>query len=173
MEARHRSNRSYGTSGTTNADRRGIYLAASNSGTIHHLYVRNCDIHHIRGFLSASDGDTAAKRTAGILVEVVDDTPTATRFNNILIEGCNIYSVTNEGIVAQNNKSSNSDYPGTTAWEARKITSLVIRNNTISDISKNAIIVRGADESCVIERNVCCNTATSDTGRKWRAASAK
>jgi hypothetical protein len=139
-------------------DRRGIYLGASNyAGTVvNQIHVRNCYIHNIKGIVDQTS--SAAKRTGGIIVEVIDDTPTPTRFNDILIENCVISTVDNQGI-ALNNKNSVGDYPGTPEWEARKFTHVVIRGNRINDVAKNAMIIRLTDETGLIERNVCWDTA--------------
>jgi hypothetical protein len=141
---------------TAAGDRRGVYLAADNFGTAHHLYVRNCYIHNIKGIVDQIS--SAAKRTAGVLIETVSDSTTPTRFDDVLIENCVISTVDNEGIVI-NNKVSVGDYPGTPAWEARKITRLVVRGNSINDVAKNAMIIRLADETCLVEHNVCWDTA--------------
>jgi len=150
-------------------ERRGIYLGASTaSTTFNHLYVRNCYIHHIRGLLSLSDGDVTAKRTGGILVEGRSST---TRFNDILIEDNTITTCRNQGIVAV--KGTSSVYPGTTAWNDMKATNVVIRNNVISDITKNAMIIRNTDESCLVEYNLLYNTATLDSGNTIFTASCR
>ena len=150
----------------SDGERRGIYITGSNyvNTVIDHIHIRNCYIHNIRGKLSATDGDALAKRTGGIIVEVLDDTPTPTRFNDILIEGNTITSVRNQGIVAAGNRSGQGGFPGTAAWNARKVSNLIIRSNTISDVTKNALILRLADHTCLVERNVCFDTATLDTG---------
>ena len=140
----------------TGGDRRGVYLAADNCGTMHHLYVRNCYIHNIKGIVDQAS--SAAKRTGGIIVETVSDSTTPTRFDDVLIEDCVISTVDNQGI-ALNNKISVADYPGTAAWEARKFTQVVIRGNSINDVAKNAMIIRLTDETGLIEHNVCWDTA--------------
>jgi hypothetical protein len=139
-------------------DRRGVYLSASNyiGGVVDHLYVRNCHIHHIKGLVHQTSD--SAKRTGGVILEVIDDTPTPTRFNDIRIENCVISTVDNIGI-ALNNKVSVGDYPGTPAWEARKFTKVLIRGNSINDVAKNAMIIRMTDETGLIERNICWDTA--------------
>lgn len=137
-------------------DRRGIYLSAANFGTATHLYVRNCYIHNVKGIVDANS--SAAKRTGGIIIEVIDDSTTPTRFDDVRIENSVITTVDNEGI-AINNRVKTSDYPGTTGWDNRKITRLLIRNNSLSDIAKNAMIIRLADETGLIEHNVVWNTA--------------
>ena len=155
------------------AERRGIHITGSNyvNTVIDHVHVKNCYVHNIRGILSVTDGDTVAKRTGGIIVEVLDDSPTPTRFNDILIEGNTITTVRNQGIVAAGNRSAQNDFPGTAAWDARKVSNLVIRSNTISDVTKNALILRLADSTCLVERNVCFDTATLDTGNTMFTAS--
>ena len=141
---------------STGADRRGIYLSAANFGTAAHLYVKNCYIHNVKGIVDANS--SAAKRTGGIIIEVIDDSTMPTRFDDVRIENSVITTVDNEGI-AINNMVTNSDYPGTTGWNNRKITNLLVRNNAISDIGKNAMIIRLADETGLIEHNVVWNTA--------------
>jgi hypothetical protein len=149
---------------STEAERRGIHLCAANHGLVGHLHISNCYIHNIRGRVDTSNGDQVAKRSGGIVVEVTGDTTVATRFNDIVIQNCTITSVTNQGIVACGNRSGGSDYPGTAAWNARHCSNLIIRNNVISDICKNAMSIRYCDESCLVEHNVMFNTANATDG---------
>lgn len=153
------------------AERRGIHIAASNFGTLNHIHIKNCYIHNVRGRLSSNDGDLVAKRTGGIIVETIDDSSVPTRFNDVLIESNIITTVRNQGIVAAANRSKQNDYPLTAAWNARRASNLTIRNNTISDVTKNALILRLADSTCLVEWNVCHNTATLDTGNTMFTAS--
>ena len=80
---------------------------------------------------------------------VVEDTGTSS-FNDILIENNEIRAVRNIGLVACLNATS-----------ARNV---IIRGNTIHDVAKNAIIVRICDNTCLIEHNLCYDTATMTTG---------
>lgn len=142
-----------------NAERRGVEVNASNYGTVEHIYLRNLVIHDIKGTIGNADDD---KKSAGIYFTVINDNTVDTRFNDILVEGCQIYNCQNEGIVTNNNVKV-SDYPGTPEWERRKYTNLVVRNNTIHHISKNAMIIRLADGG-LVERNLCYETATGTQG---------
>jgi hypothetical protein len=135
-------------------DRRGIYLSAANSGVISHLYVRNCNIHNIKGMIGQ---DLASKRTGAVVIEVTDDTTMPTRFDDVRIEGNTIAHIDNTGIVTSN--QSGTGYPGTASWNNRVFTRFVVRNNSFNDIAKNAMIVRLADESGLIEHNVAWDTA--------------
>jgi len=149
---------------STDAGRRGFHLCAADHGLVSHLHISNCYIHNIRGKVDTSNGDQVAKRSGGIVVEVIDDTVVATRFNDIIIQNCTISSVTNQGIVACANRSGRGDYPGTAAWNARHCSNLIIRNNVINDICKNAMSIRYGDESCLVEHNVMFNTANTTDG---------
>ncbi len=152
-------------SGTT-TERRGIHLCAANYGQVNHLYVSNCFVHGVSGRVDTSNGDTVAKRTGGIIVEVASDSggATPTWFNDVIIQNCTITSVTNQGIVACGNRSGGSDYPGTSLWNQRNCSHVIIRNNVISDIGKNAMSIRYADETCLVEHNLIHDTANATDG---------
>ena len=128
----------------SDGDRRGVYFSGS-SGILNHLYLRNCYIHNIRGTFSASDAPSA-KRTGGMLVEDLG----STSFNDILIENNVFTTVRQTGIMACLNANS-AKY-------------VIIRGNVISDVAKNAVIIHVCDNTCLIEHNLCFNTANKTTG---------
>ena len=142
----------------TAGDRRGVLIEASNFGLAQHIYLKNLDIHNVKGTVGQDD---AAKRTAGIGFEVTADA-TPTRFDDILIDGCNIYQIENTGIYTDNTVVRN-DYPHTSGWNSRRFTNVRISNNVIHHISKNAMIIRLFDHG-IIEHNGCYETATATTG---------
>lgn len=150
------------------AERRGVETSASNYGLIKHIYLQNLSIHHIRGTVGNELSD---KKSAGIYFTVTDDREKVTRYDDILVEGCEIHHCQNQGIVI-NNEVSVADYPGSEAWEKRKITNLVVRNNIIHHISKNAMIIRLADKG-LVERNICYETALRTTGNTIFSRSAQ
>ncbi|WP_262249679.1 right-handed parallel beta-helix repeat-containing protein [Parapedobacter soli] len=140
-------------------DRRGVEVKAGNYGIASHIHLKNLHVHHITG--TVGNGLTA-KKSAGIYIATTADDAVATRFHDLLIEGCHIHHVDNQGIVT-NNEVKHSDYPGTPAWLDRCFTDVRIRNNRIHHISKNAIIARMM-EGGVVEHNLCYETATKITG---------
>ena len=149
-------------------DRRGVLVSASEAGIVHHIYLKNLDIHHIKGIVG---NDSKAKRTAGIGIETISDTSVATRFDDILIEGCSISFVDNTGLYTDNTMTKARDeYPGTGKWPSRCFSNVRIRKNTIHHIAKNAMIVRFLDKG-VVEHNVCYETALKTTGNTMFAAS--
>lgn len=170
-------------------DRRGVMVAIDNFGTADHIYLKNLDIHHIKGQLGS--GSTAVngaipKRTGGIFFTVLGVTETSSsksRFNDVLINGCNIYYCENIGFALDN--EWNVYYPGgqystLTAdqteyanWFDRRNTNLIISSNIFHHIGKNALIVRMADETGRIEYNTCYETALGTTGNTMFTARCK
>ncbi|QUI22108.1 right-handed parallel beta-helix repeat-containing protein [Vallitalea pronyensis] len=141
-------------------DRRGVYVEAANAGLLHHVHLKNLTIHHVKGMTGSTK---EAKRTAGISIRVTADNLVDTRYDGVLIEGCHIYTVDNQGIVTEtvdihNDDPSALNYPGQVNFERRKFTNLVIRNNIIHDIGKNCIILRN-DENGLVEYNVVSDNA--------------
>jgi hypothetical protein len=148
------------------AERYGIHLVAEDYGTVNGLCVSNCYVHNICGLVDTDNGDNLAKRTGGITVEVIDDSTAATRFNDICIEDCTISAVTNQGIVACNNRDDTDDFPGLGNWNNRYCSNLIIRNNVISDVCKNAMSVEYGDNTCLVENNTVFNTAIATSGNQ-------
>ena len=171
------------------ADRRGVMVVIDNFGTADHIYLKNLDIHHVKGQLGS--GETAVngaipKRTGGIFFTVLGTTETTSaksRFNDILIEGCNIYYCENIGFAIDNewnvyypggqNSALSADRTEYQNWYDRRNTNLVLRSNVIHHIGKNAMIIRMADETGLIERNICYETALGTTGNTMFTARCK
>jgi hypothetical protein len=150
----------------TGADRRGVRIEIENFGTADHIYLANLNIHNIKGLVGQ---DRPEKRTSGIGFGIVDVSGQETHFNDILVENCVITSCDNQGIITECVSGDGFD-PYSAEWNAMKITNAVIRNNTISDISKNAMIIR-LFEGGVVENNLCYNTANGITGNTIFSAS--
>jgi hypothetical protein len=174
----------YATTGTNpnplGADRRGVMVALDNYGTANHIYLKNLNIHHIKGQLgsgSTSVNGAIPKRTGGIFFTVLgntEQTASRSRFNDVLINGCNINYCENTGLAFDN--EWNVYYPGGTEyadWYARRYSNVKVSNNNIHHIGKNAMIIRCTDETGLIEHNVCYETALGTTGNTMFTARAK
>ena len=162
------------------ADRRGVMVAIDNYGTANHIYLKNLNIHHIKGQLgngSTTVNGAIPKRTGGIYFTVLgntEQTATKSRFNDILIDSCNINYCENTGLAFDN--EWNVYYPGGNEyndWYSRRFTNVKVSNNVIHHIGKNAMIIRCTDETGLIERNVCYETAVGTTGNTMFTARAK
>ena len=160
------------------ADRRGVMVAIKDDGVANHIYLKNLNIHHIKGLLGNGQNSingAVPKRTAGIYFTVLNEASGSnSRFNDILIDGCDINYVENTGLAFDN--EDNVYYPGGTElalWTARRFTNIKVSNNVIHHIGKNAMIIRCTDETGLIERNVCYETAVGTTGNTMFSARAK
>lgn len=142
----------------TGGDRRGVYILFYNVGVARHMYLKNLYIHNVKGLIG---DDLIHKKTAGIGIETNDNGTVPTRCDDLLIEGCTIAYIENQGLYTANLASN--DYPTTPGWMSRRFTNVRIRNNIIHHISKNAMIIRFFDGG-LIENNVCYETATGTTG---------
>jgi hypothetical protein len=160
------------------ADRRGVMVAIKDKGVCNHIYLKNLNIHHIKGQLGNGQGTingAIPKRTGGIYFTVLDEaTGVNSRFNDVLIDGCAINYCENTGLALDN--EDNVYYPGGSElalWTARKFTNIKVRNNVIHHIGKNAMIIRCTDETGLIEYNTCYETAVGTTGNTMFTARAK
>jgi hypothetical protein len=144
--------------GDADDDRRGVRIELENYGTAHHIHLKNLYIHHIKG---AVGQERYNKRTAGIGFGI-EDAKIPTHFDDILVEGCLIHTCQNQGIITEYSKGGGF-YPGTEKFENVKFTNAAIRNNTIYEIAKNAMILR-LWEGGIVENNLCYNTANGITG---------
>jgi len=170
-------------------DRRGVMVAIDRFGTADHIHLKKLDIHHVKGQLGS--GETAVngavpKRTGGIFFTVLGVNERSTdnsRFNDILVDSCNIYYCENVGFAIDNeynvyypggqNSSNAADVTEYNNWFNRRNTDLRISNSVFHHIGKNAIIVRMADETGRIERNTCYETALGTTGNTMFTARCK
>ena len=168
------------------ADRRGVMIAVkdkvSTTNTANkvcsHIYLKNLYIHHIKGQLgngSSAVNGAIPKKTGGIYFTVLNESSTSnSRFNDVLIDGCEIGYSENIGLAFDN--EDNVYYPGGNElanWTARKFTNIKVSNNSIHHIGKNAMIIRCTDETGLIEHNVCYETALGTTGNTMFSARAK
>ena len=135
-------------------NRNGVDISATNFGLMRHIHLKNLHIHHVKGI--ANNGAA----TAGIFIRTLADDEKETRFDDILIEGCEIHHVQNQGISFRTpgERDAGYNHPSTPEWERRRFTNVVIRNNVIHHISKNAMILKTVDGG-VVEYNLCYETA--------------
>lgn len=112
-------------------------LISADDGIHKHFRLRNLHIHDISGRYSF---EIIGKNTGGIGIIGENNA----RFDDILIENCEINNITRVGIFTNGNNGSRGDRP---------ITNLIIRKNTISYCAGDGIIVRYAHRP-LIEHNI-------------------
>jgi hypothetical protein len=170
-------------------DRRGVMVAIDNYGLANHIYLKNLNVHHIKGQLGNGNNavnNAIPKRTGGIYFAVLDNNEQASsksRFNDILVDSCEVHYCENIGIGLDN--EWNVYYPGGqnsaipadvieyNNWFDRRFSNVKVSNSIIHHIGKNAMIIRCTDETGLIEKNVCYETALGVTGNTMFTARAK
>lgn len=141
-------------------DRRGVEVKGANAGLLQGIHVLDMEIHHIKGIVGQGRKE---KRTAGVEFIITHDKMKATRYDDLRVERCHIHHIENQGIVLNNEVFETAYYPGDAKWQQSMFTNVVIRDNVIHHISKNAMIIR-MTEGGVVEHNTCFCTSTMEHG---------
>ncbi len=109
----------------------GIYVFAQGyEGTLNHIYLRDNYVHDVNGSREFTEGDTQ-KRTGGITFATNQST-VRTKFDDVRIEGNEIYKVAGEGISiwqSQNNSWHNRRSATDSNWFPH--TNIQVRDNVI------------------------------------------
>lgn len=142
----------------------GIYVYAKDyNGTLNHIYLRNNYVHDVNGSADFQTGDTQ-KRSGGITFATNQST-VRTKFDDIRIEGNNIYKVAGEGISiwqSENNSWHNRQSATDTNWFPD--TNIQVRNNTIDGgglANANFATLTSSSQHVLWEHNVVRNWVTS------------
>ena len=134
-------------------NRIGVHILA-NGGQRRHFHLRNLYIHDIMGRYTF---EMAGKNTGGIGIIGNGDT----RFDDILIENCEIGDIVRVGVFTNGNKGKQGDRP---------ITNFVMRHNTIYRCAGDGAIIRYADKP-IIEKNEAYENHIGDQDLvKWGVA---
>lgn len=128
--------------GASSALRRGVLVAATNFGTVHHIVLSDLYIHDV-------NGTNRRKDNGGIVFSTTGDT-VPSRFDGLRIERNIIWKVDRSGIVGQ------SDEVLRTKWYPSL--HVVIRDNFAEDIGGDGI-VPWATDGALVEHNIVlhCN----------------
>jgi len=119
-------------------DRVGVLiLGESGPETLHHIYLQNLHVHDVRGALGT---DSQARTTGGIGFEI-RGYKEKMRFDDIRIQNCEVKTVDSCGIYTWTDFRT---HPRDARWDKLKFTDVKIANNHLTDIGKNAIVVRSS-----------------------------
>ena len=117
-------------------DRVGVLiLGESGPETLHHIYLQNLHVHDVRGALGT---DSQARTTGGIGFEI-RGYKEKMRFDDIRIQNCEVKTVDSCGIYTWTDFRT---HPRDARWDKLRFTDVKIANNHLTDIGKNAIVVR-------------------------------
>jgi len=132
--------------------KRGIFILAEDFGVIHHLHMKDLNVHDV-------NGDMSTRKNGGIILEIIGSGK-PTWFDDVQIENCTIRDVDRIGI---NNFSS---------WERRTLDenfnwhpsqNIAIRNNYFQRCGGNGLIIRVTDNP-IFEHNIFKNNGVHGTG---------
>jgi hypothetical protein len=119
-------------------DRVGVLiLGESGPETLHHIYLQNLHVHDVRGALGT---DSQARTTGGIGFEIRGYKENM-RFDDIRIQNCEVQTVDSCGIYTWTDFRT---HPRDTRWEKLRFTKVKVASNHLTDIGKNAIVVRSS-----------------------------
>ena len=127
-------------------DRVGVLiLGESGPETLHHIYLQKLRIHHVQGALGT---DSQTRTTGGIGFEI-RGYKDKMRFDDIRVEDCEIDSVDSCGIYTWTDFRT---HPRDPRWEKLRFTQVRVAHNHLTNIGKNAIVVRSSWQP-MIEKN--------------------
>ena len=138
--------------GSGTAVRNGVHIKAEDFGTVNGIHLIDLEVH-------AVDGDITLKENGGIYLEIAG-TATATKWNDLLIDGCYVHDVTRTGII---NSSSWDDRTATVNTNWTPSTNVAVRNCVVAACAANGLVLRVAT-ALVIEQNVFANNGHSESG---------
>jgi hypothetical protein len=117
--------------------RRGVHLVADNYGEVHHIYLRNLDVHDVNG--------TDREKVNGGINYSSDGDSKPSRFVDLRIENNHIHHVDRSGIFGWSSHWVRSKwYPSL---------GVIIRNNVLDDIGGDGIVAVATD-GALLEYNV-------------------
>jgi len=119
-------------------DRVGVLILGENGPeTLHHIYLQNLHVHDVRGALGT---DSQTRTTGGIGFEI-RGYKDKMRFEDIRVENCEIATVDSCGIYTWTDFRT---HPRDPRWEKLKFSNVKVANNHLTNIGKNAIVVRSS-----------------------------
>ncbi|MCP2341135.1 right-handed parallel beta-helix repeat-containing protein [Actinomadura rupiterrae] len=146
--------------GDNTAVRRGLYVYASDAGTVPGITVQRLYVHDVRGKMPSTTGAGAgtgkyANATGGVVIEA-QGTTTPTAFTGLSVLDNTIASVDRQGIYTWTNWCRRPELASfwntlcSAAWFPGN--GFTVRGNTLSDIGGDGIVVKGYD-GALVEHN--------------------
>ena len=134
---------------SSSGTRRGVRVIAT--GVSNHIHLVGLNVHNVSGELGT---DATSKNTGGIGFESTGGAGAS--FDDILIQNCTINDTDDIGIYLD---ADSGTAPRSSNWAQAKWNNVVIEGNQISDIGKNAVVVRSSDTP-IIQNNVINGSST-------------
>lgn len=148
--------------------RTGILIVGENIGILNHLHLKNLEIHDVNGDSKQKDVGN------GGIFFCVKGSRKPTRFHDLLIEGCHVLNV-NRTAISVGDTSWRKKYSGyggqypTEIIDTFSHTSVVIRNNHVSEIGGDGIVCMFSDHP-LVECNTATKTSLTSIGVEYPSA---
>lgn len=149
----------YAATASDTVIRRGVYVLATDAGTLRGITLKNLIVHDVLGTYDSTN------ESGGIFINITGSN-IVTKYDSLTVDGCKIYNVDRTGISNQSSwadRDMNNDY-GSTPW--RPSTNLVFKNNRIDSSGGNGMIVRVA-QSPLIQNNIFWKCAKRYSGNAF------
>jgi chitodextrinase len=149
----------------TVAKRHGILVAGQGVGTLNGIYLRNLNIHNVKG-ISDRSASPGMYDNAAIYVTTWDGATGSaiSNFNDIRIENNNIHDISTIGMYFNGTSTQWNDTISFSTWN----TNVAIRNNVINRTGADLIVV-GYGNNPVIENNAGYDAGINGTHYQWIA----
>jgi hypothetical protein len=128
--------------GGTAVKRYGVSIVAADYGTAHYIHLVNLTVHDVNGI-------NTDRKNGGISIQALGTSAT-TKFDDILIDGCTVYTVDRTGITLHSRWMNRGGLVDSGAWNPW--TNVVVQNNNVYDVGGDGILVRVA-QSPLIQYN--------------------
>ncbi|MEY9907316.1 hypothetical protein ABIA35_003545 [Catenulispora sp. MAP12-49] len=143
--------------GATAANRRGVHIVLNDYGTGNHYRLTDLTVHDVNG-----DAAKDLQGSAGIQFDVLGNS-VKTKFNDVVLDGNDIYSVDRSGINMSTSWMcrASTGYEGCTADKANSYypwTGWVVQNNTVHDIGGDGIVMQYTQNG-LAQNNVAYDTS--------------
>ena len=148
--------------GATAANRRGVHIVLQDFGTGNHYRLTNLTVHDVNG------ADTKDLGGSGGVQFDVQGNSVKTKFNDVVLDGNDIYTVDRSGI----NMSSDWMCRASTGYEGCNPgrtntyypwTGFVVQNNTVHDIGGDGIVMQYTQNG-LAQNNVAYDTSARPNG---------
>jgi hypothetical protein len=145
---------------TTDASRIGLYITATDAGTLNHIYVDSVYFHDIRSkapHYSPGSHESAGSFTGGIVGRIFGNT-TPTRFNDVKVENCKFINTDRNMFYFFDSPWHNDPGLGMSGGSGNMFnsTNVVVRNNYAQNIPGTGTCLCSCD-GAIVEYNTLDN----------------
>jgi hypothetical protein len=118
------------------SNRRGVYIKLENYGTGNYYRLTGLTVHNVKGDNTKDGGGSS-----GIHFDVAGTT-TQTKFNDVIVDGCTVYTTDRSGINMSSSWNCRASIGCSSGAAWYPWTNFVVRNNLVYDIGGDGIVIQ-------------------------------